>query len=32
MAKYPGLIQRPIVEKGDSAILAPPAERIGKIL
>ena len=31
MAKHPGLLQRPIVEKGDRAILARPAERIREI-
>lgn len=28
MARYPDLLQRPIVEEGDRAILARPAERI----
>jgi arsenate reductase len=32
MAKHPDLIQRPIVEKGNKAILARPAERIKEIL
>ncbi len=32
MVKYPDLLQRPIVEKGDRAILARPAERIKEIL
>lgn len=32
MARHPELIQRPIVEKGDRAILARPAERIREIL
>lgn len=32
MVKYPDLIQRPIVEKGNKAILARPAERIKEIL
>lgn len=32
MAKYPDLIQRPIVEMGAKAILARPAERILEIL
>jgi arsenate reductase len=32
MLKYPDLIQRPIVEKGDKAILARPAERLKEIL
>jgi arsenate reductase (glutaredoxin) len=32
MAKYPDLIQRPIVEKGEKAILARPAERLKEIL
>lgn len=32
MATYPDLIQRPIVEKGDRAILARPASRLADIL
>ena len=32
MKKYPDLIQRPIVEKGEKAILARPPERIRAIL
>ena len=32
MAKYPDLIQRPIVEKGSRAILARPADRLKEIL
>jgi arsenate reductase len=32
MARHPGLIQRPIVERGSRAILARPAERIREIL
>ncbi len=32
MAKHPGLIQRPIVEKGSKAILARPPERLKEIL
>ena len=32
MAKYPDLIERPIVEKGSRAILARPAERLKEIL
>ncbi len=32
MAKHPGLIQRPIVEKGAKAILARPAERLKEII
>jgi len=32
MIKYPDLIQRPIVEKGDKALLARPAETIKRIL
>lgn len=32
MAKYPDLIQRPIVEKGAKAILARPADRLKEIL
>ncbi len=32
MDRYPDLIQRPIVEKGDRAILARPAEKIKEIL
>lgn len=32
MVEHPDLIQRPIVEKGDRAILARPAERLQEIL
>ena len=32
MLRYPDLIQRPIVEKGDRAILARPAERLKELL
>jgi arsenate reductase (glutaredoxin) len=32
MIEYPDLIQRPIVEKGDRAILARPAETLMKLL
>ncbi|MCP9469127.1 MAG: arsenate reductase (glutaredoxin) [Nitrospira sp.] len=32
MVKHPDLIQRPLVEKGDEAILARPAELIKKLL
>ena len=32
MVKHPDLIQRPIVEKGDRAILARPAARLKEIL
>ena len=32
MAKYPDLIERPIVEKGNKAILARPADRLKEIL
>ena len=32
MIKYPDLIQRPIVEKGNRAILARPAEKLKEIL
>ena len=32
MAKHPDLIQRPIVEKGQKAVLARPAERLKEIL
>jgi arsenate reductase len=32
MVKYPGLIQRPILEIGNRAILARPAERVKEIL
>jgi len=32
MIEHPDLIQRPIVEKGDTAILARPADTIQKLL
>lgn len=32
MVKHPDLIQRPIVEKGDQAVLARPADSIKKLL
>lgn len=32
MVKHPDLLQRPIVEKGDRAVLARPAERLKEIL
>jgi arsenate reductase len=32
MVKHPDLIQRPIVEKGDQAILARPADSLKKLL
>jgi arsenate reductase len=32
MVKHPDLIQRPIVEKGNKAILARPAEKLKEIL
>jgi arsenate reductase len=32
MVKHPDLIQRPIVEKGDQAMLARPADSIKKLL
>jgi arsenate reductase len=32
MVKHPDLIQRPIVERGDRAILARPADRLKEIL
>lgn len=32
MVKHPDLMQRPIVEKGNRAILARPAERLKEIL
>jgi arsenate reductase len=32
MVRYPDLIERPIVEHGDRAILARPAERLKQIL
>lgn len=32
MVKHPDLLQRPIVEKGERAILARPAERLKEIL
>lgn len=32
MVKYPDLIQRPLVEKGEQVILARPAETVKKLL
>jgi len=32
MVEHPDLIQRPLVEKGDQAMLARPAETIAKLL
>ncbi len=32
MVKHPDLIQRPIVEKGEKALLARPAESVKKLL
>jgi arsenate reductase len=32
LVRYPELMQRPIVEKGDRAILARPADRVQEIL
>ncbi|MCS6317954.1 MAG: hypothetical protein H8K05_09325 [Nitrospira sp.] len=32
MVLHPDLIQRPLVEKGDQAMLARPAETISKLL
>lgn len=32
MAKYPELLQRPIVERGDRAVLARPVERVLDLL
>jgi arsenate reductase len=32
MVQHPDLIQRPIVEKGDRAVLARPADRLKEIL
>lgn len=32
MLKYPDLIQRPLAEKGEQAILARPAETVKKLL
>ncbi|UCC81977.1 MAG: hypothetical protein JSW46_13345 [Gemmatimonadota bacterium] len=32
IAENPELLQRPIVEKGDQAVLARPAERVREIL
>lgn len=32
MAKYPDLIQRPIVEKGNTAVLARPVENVRQLL
>lgn len=32
LVKYPDLLQRPIVRKGDNVILARPADEIGKLI
>jgi arsenate reductase (glutaredoxin) len=32
MAEYPELVQRPILERGDRAVLGRPAERAREIL
>jgi len=32
MVKYPDLIQRPLVERGESALLARPADTVKQIL
>jgi arsenate reductase (glutaredoxin) len=32
MAEHPQLLQRPIVERGDRAVLARPPERVEEIL
>jgi arsenate reductase (glutaredoxin) len=32
MAAHPELVQRPILERGDRAVLARPAERVKAIL
>jgi arsenate reductase len=32
MVKYPDLIQRPLVEQGEKALLARPAEKVSELL
>jgi arsenate reductase len=32
MVKYPDLIQRPLVERGEKALLARPAEKVSELL
>ena len=32
MAEYPALLQRPVVERGDRAVLARPVERALELL
>jgi arsenate reductase len=32
IAKHPELLERPLVEKGDRALLARPAERVRELL
>ena len=32
MAEHPPLLQRPVVERGDRAVLARPVERVAELL